>query len=151
MKSPAHHLSNEIARMLAECGWHAGRDVSAALKLPKDFVIFPTVQRILAEFGNLKCGKRGPGIECARSTLNLDPSLAEGESDRFKPYSQLIGSKLYPLGEGDDGHYFVAVDERGRVFLVMDFLMFVADSFEVALENLLLGRKPRPVDEQGKY
>jgi hypothetical protein len=55
------------------------------------------------------------------------------------------------LGEGDEGHYFIAIDKAGRVFLVMDFLMYVAETFESALENLLLGRKSRLVDENGHY
>ena len=143
-----HNFSDEVARMLSESGWYSGRNAEKALKLPAGFAVFPAASQILKEFGNLKCGKRGRGIDRARSTLNLDPSLAAGESDRFDPYARLLGARLYPLGEADDGHSFVAIDDKGRVFLVMDFMMFVGEDFVSALETLLLGKRSRPVDEQ---
>lgn len=146
---PTDRFSSDVGRILTKCGWYAGRDVGERLRLPSDFTVFPAAKQVLREFGGLHCGERGPGIECARATLDLDPSLAEGEADRFHLYSQRIGGRLYPLGEGDDGHYFVAIAEDGRVFLIMDFLMYVADRFDHALEHLLRGRRAHPVDERG--
>lgn len=127
--------------MLVAAGWHQGRDVRGALQLPSDFDIFPAALQVLREFGMLRVGGAGVGTDRARSTLDLNPSLAEGEFDRFEPFEDRIGDKLYPLGEVDGGYGFLAIDTQGRVFWVMDFIQFVAERFDEALEVLLLGKK----------
>jgi hypothetical protein len=76
--------------------------------------------------------------------------LCVGEDDRFGDYASLLHSCLYPLGETAGGHAFVASDDRGRVFLVMDAIWFVGDTFDSALDSLLRGERRPEVDETGK-
>ncbi len=138
--------------MLRDSGWFPQRNVSAALVLPLDFAPFPAALDVLSEFGNLRIGRRGPGIEFARTPVVLDPMMAVGESDRFVEFAAPLGVSLYPLGETDDGHGFITIDERGRVFLIFDDLYFVGHTFDRALDNLLRGAvRPRIVDEHGQW
>jgi len=132
-------FSEEIMEMLKPSGWFSGRDVRDLIKLPDDFEVFSAALEVLKEFGLLRFGKRGAGIECARSVINCDPMLAVGESDRFSEYSEWLQSQLYPLGEVDDGHYFLVIDEMGRTFLLMNDLKLVHITFDGAIENLLKG------------
>lgn len=131
----------EVRRMLIEAGWHPDRDEQGTLELPADFEIFPAALQVLKEFGMLRVGTGGTGIDRARSTLYLNPRLADGESDRFEPFESQIGDRLYPLGEVDGGYGFLAIDRRGRVFWIMDFVQFVAEKFDESLEVLLLGKR----------
>lgn len=145
-------FSTQTLEMLREAGWFPGRDVSRDLKLPRGFKPFPAALKVLAEFGNLRIGRDGPGIEFRRKPVILDPMLVAGEDDRYAEFSRLLGVGLYPLGETADGHAFLAIDELGRVFFIFGDMFFVGDSFESALENLLLGKKMPPVvDEEGRW
>ena len=152
MDRTSERFSAATYEMLREAGWVPDRDVSRTLKLPPEFTPFPVALEVLREFGNLRVGRRGSGVEFARTPVVLDPMLATGETDRFQEFAGVLNSGLYPLGETDDGHGFVAIDEQGRVFLVYDDLNFVGDTFESALENLLAGAKrPRMVDDEGRW
>jgi hypothetical protein len=142
----------EIAEMLSEAGWFPGRDVFSQLRLPAGFTLFPAAQRVLQEFGMLRIGREGPGLTSARTPVVLDPMLCEGEDDRFSDYASLLHSCLYPLGEAYGGHLFVAIDDRGRVFLLMDAMWFAGDTFDGALDSLLRGAGRAPeVDETGNW
>jgi len=145
-------FSKSIEEMLREAGWLPGRDVSRGLKLPEGFTLFPAAQRVLSEFGNLRIGKSGPGLVFARTPVVLDPALAFGEEGRFHEFAVLLKTNLYPLGETADGHSFVVIDEKGRVFLIFEEISFVDETFELALDNLLQGaRQIRMVDENGNW
>ncbi|HBB87906.1 MAG TPA: hypothetical protein DC047_09845 [Blastocatellia bacterium] len=152
MDQTSERFSAATKEMLGEAGWIPDRDVSREIQLPPGFDPFPAALKALAEFGNLHVGRRGSGVEFARTPIVLDPMLAMGEDDRFREFSGILKSNLYPLGETDDGHGFVAIDEQGRVFLIYDDLNFVGETFDSALENLLAGAKrPRLVDEGGRW
>lgn len=131
--------------MLSEAGWFPGRDVFSELRLPTGFSLFPAAQRVLQEFGMLRIGREGPGLMSARTPVVLDPMLCVGEDDRFSAYASLHHSCLYPLGEASGGHAFVAIDEQGRVFGLMDAMWFVGDTFDDALDNLLRGARRSPI------
>lgn len=143
-------FSADTEQMLREAGWFPGRDVSGKLRLPPRFTPFPAALKVLGEFGGLRVGRRGPGVEFSRTPVVLDPMLCDGEDDRFDALVDLVGCALYPLGETADGHSFLAVDERGRVFLIFGDIHLIADTFEGALENLLHGLKqPRMLNAEG--
>ena len=144
-------FSNDIVHILEKSGWFPERNVENLLKLPDDFVIFPAALKVLKEFGLLHFGERGPGIECARTSINCDPMLADGESELFREYSEQLHRKLYPIGEAHDGYYFLAIDESGTIFLLMDDLRFVHTHFEGAVENLLTGIDSLPVNDKGNW
>jgi hypothetical protein len=147
---PRGRFLPETAEMLSEAGWFPGRDVFSQLRLPAEFTLFPAAQRVLQEFGMLRIGRKGPGLTSARTPVVLDPMLCVGEDDRFSDCASLLHSCLYPLGETADGHAFVAIDDRGRVFLMMDTIWFVGDTFDGALDSLLRGERRPEVDETGK-
>jgi hypothetical protein len=138
--------------MLSEAGWFPGRDVFSQLRLPAGFTLFPAAQRVLQEFGMLRIGREGPGRMFARTPVVLDPMLCEGADDWFSDYAGLLQSCLYPLGETVSGGALVAIDDRGRVFLIFEGISFVGDTFEGALDNLLRGAWEAPeVDETGNW
>ena len=140
-----------VVEELKKCGWYPGRNVSQSINLPPEFELFPDAQRILGEFCYLKCGEKGPGEECAKSTIELDPMLAYGEYDRFEKFEKILNRKLYPLGEAENRYYFLAVDDTGRIFLVMDDLLFVDISFDKALNRFFRGLKKKIVDSDGSW
>ena len=137
---------NQISRyselslqMLKESGWYPGRNVLDNINLPSKFQIFPAATKVLQEFGYLCVGQTGPGITCIRSTVVFDPMEADGEDDRFLDWSTDINSPLYPLGSIDDCVFFLAIDQLGRTFLVMEGLVFLDVDFTRALDKLLIG------------
>ena len=149
---PQKRFSAPTMELLQEAGWVPGRDVSGKLQLPDDFVPFPAALNVLNEFGNLRIGKHGPGVECARIPLILNPMLATGEFDRFIEYENTLRIRLYPLGETGDGHSFIAIDEQGRIFLLFENISFVDNTFDAALDNLLNGTKPPIlIDSTGRF
>ncbi len=79
-------------------------------------------ERFLAEFGGLVVDLRGPGRTAAKEPFELDPELCEGEEERFREWSAVLGRSLYPLGELDQGRYFLGIDTEGVLYLVIDWL-----------------------------
>jgi hypothetical protein len=96
----------------------------------------------LSEFGGIRMGFEGPGLECARGSFEIDPSLAIGEEDRFALYSRQVGADVFPLGEVLEGNAFLGMDEKGRVFLVGDQIALLGNDIYAGLEALLLGLSP---------
>jgi len=143
-KQPNERFSLTTLEMLREAGWFPGRDVSADIQQPAGFTLFPAALNALKEFGLLHIGRRGPGVEFVRTPVIIDPMLGLGEDERFIDLSEIIHTKLYPLGETEDRHGFLAIDEYSRVFLIMGDLCFVGNTVDEGLENLLNGlKKPR--------
>lgn len=137
---------SSIEHTLRNAGWHEGRAVRGRVArwraelAPEGFRLHAAAERILLEFGGLRVGSADRGRERATSKLDLDPSLALGEHDRLHEYfDELRGRNLFPLGEVDDGHGFLAMAEDGEVFLLMDAIYDAWPSFEIALPALLLG------------
>jgi hypothetical protein len=131
---------------LERAGWHPGRSVgnlvsewSRRLDRPDGFRMFPAARDALAEFGGLAGGLSGPGVKRSRSSFRLDPTLAIGEEDRFRKYAASLTTGLYPLGEAGDGHAFLAIDEQGGVYLLMDDILKIGESIREGLTGLLLG------------
>ncbi|SRR6266404_1525009 len=150
-------FSNETEWLLRSAGWFEGRSVphlvdywQAKLESNDGFTLSPVARQVLSEFGGLHIMSKGAGLESARSDINLNPLLAEAEEDRFFTYfSTLKGKQLFPLGEADRGHTFAAIDSSGVVFLIMDQAYYVAESFDTALESLLLGGRTVFLEEAG--
>jgi len=151
MTQSSRGWSPTTVALLQHAGWRPGRDVSDTIIFPSAFPLFPAAARVLAEFGHLRIGRQGPGLELAQSTVQIDPMLAWGEDDRFADAQAAIRSDLYPLGEIDGGHAFLAIDQQGRIFIVGDIFHYVDASFDAALDRLLTGRRTLPVDEQGHW
>jgi hypothetical protein len=84
-------------------------------------------------------------VTSAKEYFEIDPLLALGEGDRFSHFSDHVGTNLYPLGEGAGGHYFLAIGEDGRVFLLMEDIKIIGNDFDEALESLILGYRAKEV------
>ena len=106
------------------------------------FCVFDSVKEVLLEFGGLTIRASGPGVDLASGRCVKKPTLAVSEGDRFALRSEEVGVGLCPIGEAYDGHCFMAMDEVGRVYFVMDKVFLVADSIWGALRVLVLGRSP---------
>lgn len=133
-------FSKTTYRLLTAGGWFVGRDVSESLKLPPNFEIHPYAQDVLKEFCFLRVGERKAGIERAQRIVEFNPLVAQYEQELFADYSSLSNSnRLYPLGEIDDGHAYLAIDDQGRVFSLLDRMFFIDNDFDVALDKLLTG------------
>lgn len=76
----------------------------------------------------------------------FDPMAADGEEDRFSDWSKVINSQLYPLGTIVDEHLFLAIDERGRTFCLIDIMGFLDTNFDRALDMLLTGIEGTPIE-----
>jgi hypothetical protein len=138
--------------LLVAAGWH--EDYSATESLPTwletlaagpdGFECFPAAESALRRFGGLHIvPPRKRGVDCAPARLDLDPTLGAGERTQWKFYVDLIGSRLYPLGEVGGGYYFFAIDELGRTYMAGDELYFAGATVEDGIEALSIGRQVR--------
>ncbi len=98
-------------------------------------------EKFLAEFGGLTFEYGGPGISRAREPFELDPLLGLGEEDRFREWGELIGASLFPIGELDQGRYFLGLDGAGEIYLVADWLARFGAGMS-GVESLILGVAP---------
>ncbi len=132
---------DKVMELLLEAGWSEGRDVIEKVHLPPLFELFPAARSILGEFGLLKIGTSGRGVQLARSDVDMDPS---GAVDRFEALSEegeIWSMRFYPLGLFHRGNWWLVVSENGNVFLDGEEFRWFAFSFDEALVCLLLGLK----------
>lgn len=127
-------FSGSITEKLTSAGWYEGRNVLESVHIPKSFKPFPVALAVLQEFGNLTIW--------GRSTLCLDPSLEEGLEVCLLEYERAIGLNLCLLGQLDDGHGSIVIDEIGRVYSlwgVSGEFVEAGNNFDKALTYLLEG------------
>ena len=51
-----------------------------------------------------------------------------------------MNTRLYPLGEVDNGHNYWAIGANDRVYLLMNDIQLLGKNIDQALENLIIGR-----------
>ena len=141
-------FSDETSEVLRRAGWHENRRLadevegwSRQLSESDGFLMFPAARAALEEFGGLRLEPSGPGVDHARVSFELVPTLALGERDRFSLVEADLKEALYPLGEVGGGHAFLAVSTPGHVYLLTDELVEIGASVAEAIENLVLGRR----------
>ncbi|HSF96563.1 MAG TPA: SUKH-3 domain-containing protein [Thermohalobaculum sp.] len=123
-------------------GWFAGRRVDVDHRVPPDHPAFP----VLASFGGLTVGKVGPGRECAASDIRFEytpPSISVANE-----MPELGCLRLIPVGLVHHQHGELAIDRIGRTFhfsIVHDAMSFGGDSWQEAVERLLLGLRDQPM------
>lgn len=134
-------------KILQQSGWQPGvRNTNEVLakwwgKL-SGFVRQKAAEDALQLFGGLNVDAAGAGESMARQSFHLDPTLAEGEEEFFEHEGKRLGKVLFPLGEGEHGHYFLAIDEDGTVYALGHwYIDWVGESIERAIENLVHGRR----------
>jgi hypothetical protein len=143
-------FSTETEHVLLAAGWRPGRRVDTAewrTRLEASgFAMHDAAERFLAEFGGLTFEHGGPGISQVRAPFELDPLLCLGEDDRFADWGEVIHRTLFPLGELDEGRFFLGIDESGVVYLIADWLASYGMARD-AIENLILGIAPETIHE----
>src|SRR5574338_313572 len=111
-------FSAQTEQTLRKAGWRPGRqvrDIVASWKnseMLSGFEMFPAAEKLLLEFGGLKIDEHGRGETCAREPFVVDPLMAAYEEELFRDFSTLVNTRLYPLGEGDNGHNYWAIGEN---------------------------------------
>ena len=135
---------DEVSKLLKESGWFEGRDVLDELVLPENFILFPAAERILREFGGLRVGTTGRGVDCGASDVNFDPSRGSMLLTNFEEESQIVGSLLYPIATFCLDNWYLLVAESGSIFLWGEDFVYYDSNFEEALTRLVLGLKQMP-------
>ncbi|MFI5797470.1 SUKH-3 domain-containing protein [Streptomyces sp. NPDC051677] len=138
-----------IEETLRSAGWRPGRHVSTdhwRKTLEKTGLVrmHDAAEAFLAEFGGLDVQISGPGITCAKTPFNFDPDNLIGEEDCFADWSHTIGRAIFPLGELDEGRFFLGIDESSEIYLVETWLATFG-SAQDALEKLILGIAPERI------
>jgi hypothetical protein len=144
-------MNEALREALLTAGWRPGRSEVARveawrqrLDTPEGFTMFPAARDALAEFGGLKVDMTGPGIDFARGSFDLDPTLALCEEELFRDYEKEPKSRLYPLGEAYGGPMYLAISESGSVFaidLIANEMRRIGRSMVEAMEGIVLGRR----------
>jgi hypothetical protein len=140
-------MKQETQAVLVAAGWRPDWTVSQE-KLhywSRTLIGFPfhsAAETALRKFGGLELSAQGPGETTTAESVLLDPTLAVGEGDTFSREGARAGKSLFPLGEGGNGRFFVAIAEDGYVYIFADGMLYeVGSGVEVALANLVLGRR----------
>ncbi|MFI9175914.1 SUKH-3 domain-containing protein [Streptomyces lincolnensis] len=142
--------SPEVLEVLEASGWTPGRRVDTAGWRSTfgavGIVMHDAAERFLEEFGGLTVSIGGSGINRAREPFEFDPERAWGEDDRFSEWSDALGRGLFPIGELDHGRFFLGIDEGSEICLVETWVASFGPMPQ-ALENLILGVRPRRIDD----
>jgi hypothetical protein len=133
----SQRFPESVQKLLLKAGWFPGRDVELPA-LPTDYVLFDKAEKALREFGALKVGETGAGVDLAKSDTLFLPAMAEGMSPGTGVFSK-AGKRIYPLGELYGGAALLFIDEEGGVHYWHDEVEPVAPSLDQALVKLLLG------------
>jgi hypothetical protein len=147
--------SDETEKYFIEAGWTPDRkewravDGWRARLAESGFGMFDTAYAVLAEFGGIQVSRSGPGVECSRGGVDINPDLADGEEERFATLAHLVGGAVFPLGEAYGGHAFIGIDEKGMVYLVGDALKLLGRDMYEAADAVLEGRLPKDLAEKG--
>lgn len=159
-----HPFPPDVAQVLAEAGWTPGRSEPArarawALALAahaapdgRQHTVVDAALPAFAEFGGLAVGQDGAGEQVARSSFVLDPMRGLHSVVALAELGALVGARLTPLGEEGGGTGVLAIDERGRVFLLDHTADWhLGDDLGEALSTLVRGRMPERVRDDGTW
>jgi hypothetical protein len=138
-----------IERTLREAGWHPGRSVPVdgwreTLETSGLIRMHGAAERFLSEFGGLEVQINGPGINVARTPFHFRPDSCLGEEDRFAEWSEELGRDVFPIGELDQGRFFLGMDETSEIYLVETWVATYGPARD-ALEMLILGIAPTEI------
>ncbi|NNE84415.1 MAG: hypothetical protein HKN28_10645 [Alphaproteobacteria bacterium] len=137
-----NELPASVRTLFKTAGWHPGRNTTVSTKI---LTTHPAAI-VLAEFGGLKVGEAGDGEECAKDDVNFHEIWPVNSI--IPIWSKLLSKELIGITEVHNGHCEMYIDDTGRCFglsLIHDAFYFEGDSFSEAIENMLLGRRSRPM------
>lgn len=119
--------------------WHPLSEDEWVRRVGPGFTWSPAAHDALARFAGIRVEQSGPGVAAARGTFEFRPEAALGEDDRFEWFRPIIHTGLFPLGEMDGGHAFLAVARDGRVYALMDEAWRVGETIEDEITALVRG------------
>jgi len=142
-------FSAETEETLRAAGWWPGRRVPVDLwrgTLQQSGLVHlhAAAAGFLTEFGGLSVSLSGPGITCAKTPFEFDPELCIGEEDRFAEWGETIGRDLFPIGELDQGRFFLGIDEHSEIYLIADWVAAFGP-LKDAMEKLVQGVRPQSI------
>jgi hypothetical protein len=154
----------DVETALRDAGWAPGRDEKARARLwglalashaspaGHQHTVVPAAMAAFAEFGGLAVRAEGDGAEVARCGIVFDPLRGLHAASTLAELGALIGARLTPIGEQDDGAGLLAVDDRGRVF-VLDHTAdwYAGASVDEAIATLVAGRLPARLTDDGTW
>ncbi len=157
-----HRFPAEVAHALVEGGWRPGPDDHLLAREAIDKVCaivgrahrhraFPAAEATLTAFPGLVCGRRGAGEQVWIRRFEISPTAVAHSTESLADFSALVGVRLFPIGT-ECGDSILAVDEHGRIFaLDQAGEWFVGPDINTALINLLLGRAPARIRDDGSW
>jgi hypothetical protein len=154
----------EVETALRAAGWAPGRDETPRARMwglalgshaspsGHQHPVVPAAMAAFAEFGGLTVRAGGDGAEVAGVGIVFDPMRGLHAASTLAELAELIRARLTPIGEQDDGAGLLAVDERGRVFVVDHTADWYAGaSVDEAIATLIEGRLPARVTDDGTW
>ena len=131
-----------VRKLFTHAGWSPARHVEVTARVPRGH----PAEAVLAAFGGLRVGKVGAGIECGASDIAFRDADSEfGTEDRW---GVCLNTRLVCVGSVHNEHGEMFIDSRGRVFgasLMHDAFYLHGLDFWTAIENVLLGRRDKPL------
>jgi hypothetical protein len=153
---------DEVAAALVDAGWLPGpgdwalaaafiSETTAVAGTEHEHVPFPAAEQALSAFPMVVSRRRGPGQQVWIRQFELAAHQSQHSADSLADLARVIGARLFPIGT-EDGDGILAVDEHGRVFaLDQAGEWFIGPDIDTALTNLLLGRAPAHIRDDGTW
>lgn len=139
-------LPLDIISFFTSAGWtpHRRQYLSQDIlnKIPDNH---PAIN-LLTEFLGLKVGACGPGEQCATSDIEF--RFIADDWDDISTWNDLLHTKLIGIAEVHHRHEQLYIDQTGKCYVlsgVSDDFSYCGADFTTAMQNLLLGRRLRPM------
>ncbi|MCF3137220.1 SUKH-3 domain-containing protein [Streptomyces olivochromogenes] len=85
------------------------------------------------------------GLEAAGLVVVERVHLAHlGPRLRFADWSSTVGRDIFPIGQLEEGRFFLGIDETSEIYLIETWVATFGPAQE-ALEKLVLGISPRRI------
>jgi hypothetical protein len=163
MSAPSR-FPDDVAEALTAAGWRPGRHEDATAQQWRLLLasrrsraggahaVVDAAVSAFAEFGGLRVELDGAGSDVARTTFTLDPMRAVDTVDTLAGLAAVLEVPLTPLGVEGDGGGILAIDDRGRVFVV-DHTgeWFLGATVDEALTTLIQGLQPPKLRDDGTW